>query len=112
MRKFNAFESELAEANRNLEVMAAVSERMQNTKNERISKMETEHRQQINNLKQDAEKSLNARLNALQADHEEEIQKLMAELKEANSNHSTPLVTETETQTEEFPQPMQRLWLR
>ena len=91
--------TELAEANRNLEVMAAVSERMQNTKNERIAKMETEHRQQINNLKQDAEKYLNERLNALQADHEEEIQKLMADLKEANSKHSAPIVTETETQT-------------
>ena len=98
-------QSELAAANRNLEVMAAVSERMQNTKNERISKMETEHRQQINNLKQDAEKSLNERLNTLVADHEEEIQKLMAENKELKSNLSTPLVTETETQTEEFPQP-------
>ena len=29
----------------------------------------------------------------------------MAELKEAKSKLSTPLVTETETQTEEFPQP-------
>ena len=57
--------TELAAANRKLEVMAAVGENMQNTKNERIARMETEHRQQMDKLKQDADKYLNERLNAL-----------------------------------------------
>lgn len=89
-----------------LEVMAAVSERMQNVKNERIAKMETKHRQQMDKLKLDADKYLNERLNALQEVNEEDIQKLMTENKQLKSKLSTPLVTESETQTEQSPQPI------
>ena len=48
---------------------------------------------------------LNERLNALQADNEEEIQKLLTERQELISKLSPPLVTESVTQTDEFPQP-------
>ena len=98
-------ETELTTANRNLEVMAVVCQNIQKRKNERIDRMEADHKQQMDNLKQDADQVLNKRLNALQADNEEEIQMLLTERQELRSKLSRPLVTESVTQTDEFPPP-------
>ena len=103
--EIHRLQTELAAANRNLEVMAVVCQNIQKTKNERIARMEADHKQQMDKLKQDADQVLNKRLNALQADNEEEIQKLLTERQELRSKLSRPLVTESVTQTDEFPQP-------
>ena len=103
--EIHRLQTELAAANRKIELIAAVGENMQKTKNDRIDRMEADHKQQMEKLKQDADKVLNERLNALQADNEKEIQKLLDERKELISKLSPPLVTESVTQTDEFPQP-------
>ena len=103
--EIHRLQTELAAANRKIELISAVGETMQKTKNERIDRIEVDHKQQIDKLKQDADKVLNERLNALQSDNEKEIQKLLDERKELLSKLSPPLVTESVTQTDEFPQP-------
>ena len=103
--EIHRLQTELAAANRKIELISAVGETMQKTKNDRIDRIEADHKQQIEKLKQDSDTVLNERLNALQSDNEKEIQKLLEERKELLSKLSPPLVTESVTQTDEFPQP-------
>ena len=55
--EIHRLQTELAAANRKIELMAAVGENMQKTKNERIARMEADHKQQMDKLKQDADTS-------------------------------------------------------